>query len=222
MRLVVGGDSYTYGHGLKDCINYADNGYGPEPSKYAWPSLLGTKLNLPVKNLAMPGRGNDFIIKQFLSNDLYKTDNIVILWSFYTREMFFEESIIEPYGEWDKDFMRNKFTYSNVTDSFLKSLMNIRTFTGYLVSKSINFYYIFLEPVEYVKVYPIYEEFKSKLIKEITPYNISKKTLGVINKAELTQVYPKAEDDMHPGEEWHVDLSDLIFNHIYKDIIKLI
>src|SRR5210317_690683 len=212
MRLVVGGDSYTYGHGLKDCINYADNGYGPEPSKYAWPSLLGTKLNLPVKNLAMPGRGNDFIIKQFLSNDLYETDTIVILWSFYTREMFFEESFIGARGEWHEEYMRNKFTYSNPTDTFLKSIMNIRTFTSYLVSKSLNFHYIFIEPPEYVEVYPIYEEFKSKLITELAPYNISDKTLGVINQAELLEKYPKAEDGNHPGEEWHMDLADLIFN----------
>jgi len=221
MRLVVGGDSYTYGHGLKDCIV---DGFkpGPNPSKLGWPNKLATKLNVPVKNLAKPGHGNDFIINQFLSNDLHKTDIVIILWSFYTREMFFNETKITHYGEWHEDFMRNKFTYSNATDSFLKNIINISTFTSYLVSKSLKFYYIFLEPPVHVEVYNRYNKLKDRLIKNIAPYDISSKTLACMVENDSKKRYPLAEDGNHPGEEWHVDLSDLIFTNIYKDTVKLI
>jgi len=221
MRLVVGGDSYTYGHGLKDCVV---NGFapGPEPSKYAWPQVLASKLNVPLKNLAKPGHGNDFIINQFLSNDLHKTDIVIILWSFYTREMFFNKTKINHYGEWNEDFMRNKFTYSNPTDSFLKNIMNIATFTSYLASKSLKFYYAFLMPPVDVEVYKTYNNLKSRIIKNIAPYDISSKTLAHMVENDSKTRYPLAEDGSHPGEEWHIDLSDLIFTNIYKDTVKLI
>jgi len=73
-----------------------------------------------------------------------------------------------------------------------------------------------------VEVYNRYNKLKDRLIKNIAPYDISSKTLACMVENDSKKRYPLAEDGNHPGEEWHVDLSDLIFTNIYKDTVKLI
>ena len=46
-KLVTFGCSYTYGHGLPDCI-MAKGRAGKRPSKFAWPYLLAKKLDMSV------------------------------------------------------------------------------------------------------------------------------------------------------------------------------
>ena len=50
-RLVAFGCSYTYGHGLPDCI-MAKGRAGKRPSKFAWPYLLAKKLDKRYTMLA--------------------------------------------------------------------------------------------------------------------------------------------------------------------------
>tara|TARA_B110000503_G_C7171345_1_gene424420 strand:+ start:1508 stop:2260 length:753 start_codon:yes stop_codon:yes gene_type:complete len=63
-RIVAFGDSNTFGHGLEDNI-IDKNGFEDYnvPSQYAYPVLLGEHFNVPVKNLAIPGCGNETIIR---------------------------------------------------------------------------------------------------------------------------------------------------------------
>ena len=63
-RIVAFGDSNTFGHGLEDNI-LDENGFEDYnvPSNYAYPVLLGEQYHVPVKNVAIPGCGNETILR---------------------------------------------------------------------------------------------------------------------------------------------------------------
>jgi len=63
-RIVVFGDSNTFGQGLSDNIKKLENHIDYNfPSNLAWPALLGKQFNVPVKNLAIPGCSNATIFR---------------------------------------------------------------------------------------------------------------------------------------------------------------
>ena len=47
--LITFGCSFTYGHGLPDCIGGPDGHAGPTPSEQAWPAMLGKIINMNKK-----------------------------------------------------------------------------------------------------------------------------------------------------------------------------
>lgn len=61
-RLVVFGDSNTYGHNMYD----ADNIYFKVPSNKTWANQVASSLGIPLVNKAIPGSGNDSIQRLFL------------------------------------------------------------------------------------------------------------------------------------------------------------
>ena len=108
-RLVTFGCSHTYGHGLEDCL-LEDNRPGREPSKFAWPSLLGEMLDLDVVNMSMPGASNLHILYRMLQFKFQEDDQIVVLWTHTDRDLVFLEKplyhggqLILPIGSWGKD-----------------------------------------------------------------------------------------------------------------------
>lgn len=86
-RLVAFGCSYTYGHGLPDCA-VGDNA-GPEPSKFAWPSLLAEKLDRSVVNMSNPGASNTEMLWKLINFDFQPDDICIIIWSYFTRSEFY-------------------------------------------------------------------------------------------------------------------------------------
>lgn len=60
-RLIAFGDSLTYGHGIFD----ADNERFEKPSDLSWVNTVGKHFNLEVHNKAMPGSGNDSMLRVF-------------------------------------------------------------------------------------------------------------------------------------------------------------
>lgn len=83
-RLIAFGCSITYGQGLPDCY-VPPNNAGDKPSQYAWPSLLGKRLDKEVVNLGSPGSGNLEILYKLLQYKFQENDLCVIYWSFYNR-----------------------------------------------------------------------------------------------------------------------------------------
>lgn len=76
------GDSFTAGDELPgwpdnfDCVN---NPYPTHP--LAWPSLLGKKLDHPIKNLGRGGCGNTRIVKRAIDVVDEKPEIVIISWS---------------------------------------------------------------------------------------------------------------------------------------------
>jgi hypothetical protein len=56
-KLVTFGCSFTYGHGLADCMA-EDGSNGPTASEQAWPSVLGKLTGMKVDNVSEPGSSN--------------------------------------------------------------------------------------------------------------------------------------------------------------------
>ena len=81
--ILVLGDSFTAGSGLKD--------YDPANpySKYSWASIVEQQTGISVENRAKPGAGNAEILNQFLTYyDKDKHTAVVVLWSFLSRIYF--------------------------------------------------------------------------------------------------------------------------------------
>lgn len=121
-KLFAFGCSYTYGHGLSDCIVGKTNA-GPEPSKLTYINVLAEKLGIEkVWNLAMPGKSNKWILSAIEENlSLIDKDDIVIVqWSFIDRSAILGNEFKKNYsksidlGPWKKDRINSyyyKFLY---------------------------------------------------------------------------------------------------------------
>ena len=86
-KLFAYGCSYTYGHGLEDCI-IGKFEPGPEPSKLGYASMLGQKLNFSeVVNYSRPGTSNKWITHaiNLTSEHISKNDSVIIQWTFVDR-----------------------------------------------------------------------------------------------------------------------------------------
>lgn len=84
MKIVVTGDSYTYGEGCSDVI------VGPDrrllPSKYCWVSLLEQNhTNVNVQNFSRPGLDNVSIAQFLWENVDANTDVVLFCGTFYSR-----------------------------------------------------------------------------------------------------------------------------------------
>ena len=89
-KLVTFGCSFTYGHGLSDCI--ADDGSnGPTASEQAWPSVLGKLTGMKVDNASEPGSSNLMITKAIVDYSKYTKDTVVVvMWSNNDRETIYK------------------------------------------------------------------------------------------------------------------------------------
>lgn len=89
--LVTFGCSFTYGHGLHDCIDPDGQSHGPLPSVLAWPNQLKSISNFKtVDNVAEPGASNKLITKYALEYKKYtKKSFVIIYWSNFDRHTVF-------------------------------------------------------------------------------------------------------------------------------------
>ena len=124
MRIIAFGDSFTYGHGLQDCVK---NSYEPgdKPSKFAYVSLLAEKLGCELFNFSLPGNSNHAIwyeatLGENLRQLKYHKDDIVIAaWSFTNRYAFSDDvdsiNAITKFGRYKLYFdkVEQRFIHTN-------------------------------------------------------------------------------------------------------------
>ena len=90
-KLVTFGCSFTYGHGLADCMA-EDGSNGPTASKRAWPSILGGLTDMQVDNASIAGSSNLMITKAIVDYSKYdKNTVVVIMWSHNDRETIYND-----------------------------------------------------------------------------------------------------------------------------------
>ena len=77
MRLLAVGDSFTYGEELTD-------------RSVSWPCLLADRLGYELTNLALPAKGNDYMVRTVIEN-ANEYDLIVVAWSHFARLEFADE-----------------------------------------------------------------------------------------------------------------------------------
>ena len=92
-RIWAFGCSETFGHGLEDCYVKKDGFYAPgkEPSKFAYPQLIGDTVGKEVINLSRPGASNKHILQQIKLNqsEINKDDIVIIHWTYIERHAVF-------------------------------------------------------------------------------------------------------------------------------------
>lgn len=149
-RVIILGDSYTYGHGCSDRVYYYDENtksfvgniqlmYDGVPSEYCWASLLQQKFpELEVINLAMPGHSNQSMLRDLISfyekHTLLDTDLIIFNGSFHSRMEVAGITSFEQCVSWTIgwDYMSPESTahelqypeYAKAKKSFVKYLLN--------------------------------------------------------------------------------------------------
>lgn len=89
-RIIVLGDSYTYGHGCEDRVFYMDPDskklvgkptMGMGPSAYCWATLIEKEYKIEVKNLAQCGHSNSAMFRDLINfslNDKSHKQTLVI------------------------------------------------------------------------------------------------------------------------------------------------
>lgn len=204
-RLVTFGCSLTYGHGLEDCIvNGKDP--GPNPSKQAWPAVVGEKLNLLVDNQGIPGASNLQILHTILNYKFNPTDLVIIMWSHTDRDFIFKEKGIinrkvtpVAVGIWqDTELAKNWILAHSEVDNAIKSWLHIHHANLYLQLKDIKTCNFFAD---------------NRILKKYKPDYINL-NIADIEVDRIRRIYPLALDNSHPGKECHIEIANRILTNI--------
>ena len=190
MRIIAFGCSYTYGHGLSDCLDN-DGHPGPLPSKLAFPSLVAQKLNCNYINLGKSGNSNKEIWNDILNFEFQKDDIVITTWTYYSRFCIIKDDHIKRINPWNNSDRIFYMNYSNRNDmqlDFYNRLNHINCYLSNINIKSYNY---------------IIEELTSD-----APHWNTTNILGLFNKID------EAEDNCHPGIKSHSAFAENIYTHI--------
>lgn len=86
-RIVAFGCSFTYGEGLPDWDKIKRL-----PSRFAWPAVIGKKLDYEVLNQGIPGGGNKQCAMKVLDTEFDEDDIAIFYWTFWHRDVIFREN----------------------------------------------------------------------------------------------------------------------------------
>lgn len=188
------GCSWTQGSCLADNSIFEDNDWDFDEyktSKYSWPSILSKKLKLICNNKGKGGNSNQKILQNIVDDcDTWQPDDIIIImWSGYTRFLFYE----------DKEGTN---LVSNIDDvSFYKSYLKEISKTDFFDSKYKTLYYM-----------KTAEKLHKNVIHTCTDFgNIELTELNTVNFYKNPYINDcKALDKSHPGQEWHKNTANFL------------
>lgn len=187
-RLVVFGSSDTYGQGLPDCTLDA-------PSNYAWPSLIGQRLSLPVHNFARPGASNKEILLSVINADIKQDDLVIVCWTHVNRSCLISDdgSIIQIFPKATISQAKSFYKLYDIKNLIIDSLLEISHANAILANKG-------------YKVHHFY-----------TDHFLSSRKKYVPVDAHLVEIDTRihhidvASDGTHPGVMSHISISDYVY-----------
>ncbi|CAB4241666.1 hypothetical protein UFOVP71_204 [uncultured Caudovirales phage] len=236
-RIIIVGDSVTYGHGCLDRVFYFDpiskKKFGEHflnapPSQYCWASLLAQRFpNLEIVNLARSGHSNEMMIADlinYINTDIYDAA-LIIFQATYSDRMAISAGpeAIRSWGlSWDPAF--STFEDKNILDAkkkYVQFLYNEtigvnRTKTAllaaYSVANLVNSKFVFSLPLSDTSVgRKIYNRLISNQITSLHTIDYSGKWDVKINNTFLAP-------DYHPNEAGH---EYYLNNHIIPLLTQL-
>lgn len=191
-RLIAAGCSYTYGHGLPDCHTPPDHP-GPNPSKFAWPHLLGELTNRDVINLAVCGGSNKQIVYNLDNFEFKENDVCLIQWTFLNRTVFFRNSYeAEKIGPWS-DTKFAKIYYAEQTDFFYDHIVNLRFLYNYINYKLAS------KGIKVINFKPFIGSGEPGIEDIILEKELNVDFVYDENSIGIAKCIDKANDDKHPG-----------------------
>lgn len=202
-RLVAFGCSITYGAGLPDYVDPGMPNFGP--SKYAWPALVAKSLNLAVVNKSSLGASNLKILNEILNFDFNSDDTVVIMWSFYQRDMLYYNDKIVEIGHWvENDIAKSYYEAHSDYDMAMKSAIHIHHADLFLKNKNIKALH---------------------LIKNANDDTVLKNLLKDKNLKWFDTTYHDmvneyidlGSDNRHPGLKTHVLMSKIILSKLKEN-----
>jgi hypothetical protein len=200
-RLVAFGCSFTYGHGLEDCVASDGIGAGPVPSKFSWPSILADKMNLDCDNQAVCGLSNLGIVDKILNYSFNKDDMIIIMWTFFERDLLWlsKNQKLDLTVGIDTEILNAWAITHGIVDRRMRTWYNIHHVYSYLKSINANFYFLHVnqEP-EFINLKPVWAN------------NIN----FLPTKFRDFRHFPLAADGKHPGTKSHNFMASHIYQHI--------
>jgi hypothetical protein len=191
MKIVAFGCSYTYGHGLLDCLQEDKITQGSEPSTLAFPSLVAKKLNCEVINLGKSGNSNKEIWNDVVNFNFQKDDIAIITWTYFSRFCIIKSDSIRRINPWNNKEKLYYMNYSNRHDMVLDFHCRSNHINLYLNNIGIRNYNFVVEEQE----------------NNIPKWNKSV-ILGLFKKID------QANDDCHPGILSHTKFSEEIYKII--------
>ena len=192
MRIIAFGCSYTYGHGLADCLEEDKLTQGPASSKLAFPSLLAKKLNCESINLGKSGNSNKEMWNDILNFKFQENDTAIITWTYFSRFCIIKSDNIRRINPWKEEEKLFYMNYSNRHDmvlDFYGRLNHVNSYLNNIDIKNYNFV------IEYPDV-------------EIPTWSQT----SILGKFEMLD---KADDNCHPGVNSHSEFSDSIYKIIH-------
>ena len=205
-RLVVFGDSYSFGDGLPDCYPVLPE---TKPSSYVWAQLLATKLEYELVNLARGGSSNLEILWKLMNTSFKDDDLILIAWTPHqTRSYFFEfvdknsttiigsenpryKDLVLSMGDLDSTNLDQHKNY----DIAMKNYLLIHHGGLYLKNKNLNYYHIELGRNT--------TDFQIENTIKILPWRTD---IGL--------------DNSHPGQESHALLSEIVYTKLTSNKVN--
>lgn len=147
MTILTLGDSFTFGAELQDVpASLAPTGQHQwddhsrqlipvDPSKFAWPSLLGEKFNQQVENMALVGGSNSRIFRRAVASGIEKNyDLIICAWTSITRlDISYQgrECVLianNPVWPWAKTFFADHFEIKQEIEKWLTQVLALQSF----------------------------------------------------------------------------------------------
>lgn len=193
MRIIAFGCSYTYGHGLPDCLLADKVTQGPTPSQLAFPNLVGNKLNCPTINLGKSGNSNKEIWNDILNFKFESNDIAIVTWTYYSRFCIIKSDMIRRISPWRKEEKPFYLNYSDRHDMVLDFYGRLNHVSSYLNNIGIQNHNFVIE----------YSDMKAPIWNQTE----------IMGKFE---VLDKADDNCHPGIVSHAKFSDDIYTVIRR------
>lgn len=195
MRIIAFGCSYTYGHGLADCLTGDKVTQGPSPSVQAYPATLATHLNCDCINLGKSGNSNKEIWHDVVNFNFQQDDIAIITWTYFSRFCIIKPNTIRRINPWLEDSKSYYMNYSNRHDMMIDFYSRLNHISFYLDSLNVKNYNFVIEDPE-----------------EKTPEWNRANILGLFGMLD------KADDHCHPGVLSHDKFAGKIFNEVIKSL----
>jgi hypothetical protein len=195
MRIIAFGCSYTYGHGLPDCLSDDMITQGLNHSKLAYPSKLAEKLDCDYINLGRSGNSNKEIWYDVMNFNFKKDDIAVITWTYFSRFCVIKSNSIRRITPWKEEEKLFYMNYSSRKDMMIDFYCRLNHVNLHLNNSGIkNYSFVIDEPGTDI---PKWSE------------------ATILGQFEMVD---KANDKCHPGAVSHNRFANNIYNEVIKSL----